>query len=65
MRRIASQQALEFLNGKTSLFQDVRERRSFDGLMRRNNELQRSLGRMLLQPNVAASLPHDDPPSPT
>src|SRR3989337_2142022 len=47
------------------LLQNVRERRPLDGLMCRNNELQRFLGHMLLEPNMAATLAHDDPAIPT
>lgn len=55
------QQIPEVLDCQSSLLQDVRRRRPFDRTVRGNHELQRLLSRVLVEPDVATTLPNDDP----
>lgn len=55
------EQRVEFLDRELRLFEDVRERRALDRTMRGNDEFERLLRRVLLQPDVTSTLPDDDP----
>ena len=51
----------EVVDRELRLLEDVRERRAFDRPMRGHDDLERLLGGVLLQADVTAVLPYDDP----
>ena len=55
------EQLEQLLDGEVRLLEDVRKRRALDGAMRRHDEFERLLRGVLLQADMTAALPHDDP----
>lgn len=59
--RYRSEESEELLHRESGLFQDVCEGGTLDGSMSRNDELQRPIGGVLLEPDVATPLPDHHP----
>ena len=57
----ASEKIQEPVEWQPGLLENVRKRGPLDGAMSYDRDLERLRGQVLLHPDVAASLPHDDP----
>lgn len=59
--KLPLQESVKFLHGQSCLFQDMGKGGSLDRTVNGNGKLQCFRGSVLLQPDMAAFLPDDDP----